>query len=282
MRQLLNDSCGLESGRTELVAAPDIPGVEVLRVHAPARAWRWYHETYSISIPLLPMRAEWKYRNGLHRTEPVTVAFMEPGEVHADVCKLDEHEAIRALFISPDVMQDAASELGAPAGEVHFGVAKVHAHDVFRDCLRLHATLECDATPLERQTRFSGFVERVVEDFCERRPRPSTPSGEPVAVRQARALLQERWADNVQLDELVAASGVGRFHLIRAFHAAMGLPPHAYQIRIRVTRAMTLIRSGMPLVEVALHTGFADQSHLTRHFTRVVGVSPGRYRQAVR
>jgi AraC-like DNA-binding protein len=45
---------------------------------------------------------------------------------------------------------------------------------------------------------------------------------------------------------------------------------------------MQLIRLGMPLVEVALHTGFADQSHLTRHFTRVIGVSPGRYRHSVR
>ena len=282
MPHILNDASDLEAGHTELVAAPDLPGVEVLRVDAPSRVWRWYHETYSIIAPLLPVRAEWKYRNGLHRTEPVTVCFMEPGEVHADVRKLDKHDTFRALFISPDVMHDVASEFGVPAGQVHFGVAKVHAQDVFKDCLRLHATLERGATALERQTRFSSFVERVIGDFCEGRPRPSAPTGEPAAVRQARELLQERWADNVQLDELVTASGLGRFQLIRAFHAAMGLPPHAYQIRIRVARAMGLIRLGMRLVEVALHTGFADQSHLTRHFTRVVGVSPGRYRQAVR
>jgi AraC-like DNA-binding protein len=281
MRQFLDDASGLESGRTELVAAPDIPGVEVMRVDAPARIWRWYHETYTVSAPLLPMRAEWRYRNGLHRTGPVTVCLMEPGEVHAEVQKLDAHEAFRALLIAPDVMQDAANEVGA-GQPVHFGQAKLDVEDVFRDCLRLHAALERDSTALERQTRFSRLVDRLLEDFCERRSQLAAPAGEPAAVRRAREQLQERWADNVQLDELVAVSGVGRFHLIRAFHAAMGLPPHAYQIRIRVTRAMTLIRLGMPLVEVALRTGFADQSHLTRHFTRVVGVSPGRYRQSVR
>jgi AraC-like DNA-binding protein len=280
MRQLLDDGSGLDSGQTEFVAAPDIPGVEVMRVDAPARMWRWYHETYTVGVPLIPMQMEWKYRNALHRTEPVTVLLMEPGEVHAEVQKLDDREAFRALFIAPDVFEEAAREVGVR--EVHFDCAKVHEPEVFRDCLRLHASLESDSTALERQTRFSNLVDRLLEDFCERPLRAAEPSGEPAAVRRARELLQERWADNVQLDELVTVARVGRFHLIRAFHAAMGLPPHAYQIRIRVTRAMTLIRLGMPLVEVALHAGFADQSHLTRHFTRVVGLSPGRYRQSVR
>jgi AraC-like DNA-binding protein len=280
MRQLSDDASGLDSGHTELIAAPDIPGVEVMRVDGPARLWRWYHETFTVSAPLLPMRVEWKYRHALHRTEPVTVVFMEPGEVHAEVQKFDDREAFRALLIAPEVLQDAAHEAGT--GEVHFARAQVHEHEVFRDYLRLHASLERESTALERQTRFSSLVDRLLGDVCERPIGRAEPSGEPAAVRRARELLQERWADNVQLDELVTVSGVGRFHLIRAFHAAMGLPPHAYQIRIRVTRAMTLIRLGMPLVEVALHTGFADQSHLTRHFTRVVGVSPGRYRHAVR
>ncbi len=282
MRGLLDGSFGLESGRTELVAAPDLPGVEVMRVDAPARVWRWYHETYTVCTPMLPMRAEWRYRNGLHCTQPVTVALMEPGEVHAEVRKLDDHETFRALFISPEVMQDAATEVGAPTGGVHFAAPQVHLQDIFRECVNLHASLEGDGTALERQTRFSRVVERLLERCCEKRPGTLAPWREPAPVRQARELLQERWSDNVQLDELVVASGVGRFHLIRAFHAALGLPPHAYQIRIRVARAMTLIRLGVPLVEVALRTGFADQSHLTRHFTRVIGVSPGRYRQAVR
>jgi len=280
MRQVIDGASGLDSGQTELIAAPDISGVEVMRVDAPARLWRWYHETYTVVAPLLPMRAEWRYRNALHRTEPVMVAFMEPGEVHADVCKHNTHEAFRALFIAPEVLQNAADEAGV--GEVHFGRAQAHEHDIFRDYLQLHASLERDSTALERQTRFSSLVDRLLGDVCERPIRPAEATGEPAAVRRARQLLQERWADNVQLDELVTVSGVGRFHLIRAFHATVGLPPHAYQIRIRVTRAMQLIRLGVPLVEVALHTGFADQSHLTRHFSRVIGVSPGRYRQSVR
>jgi AraC-like DNA-binding protein len=282
MHQLPDVSSRRACDLIEITPAPDLPGVEVLRVDAPARLWRWYHETYSVSTPIVPMRTEWKYRNRLHRTRPVTVAMVEPGEVHAEVRKLDEHEAFRVLLISPDVMQDTAAEVGLAGGDVHWGEAQLHDEDVFRDCLGLHAVLEHDGTALERQARFSSLVERLLVECSERPPRLPAPTGEPTAVRHARELLQERWTENVQLDDLAAACGIGRFHLIRAFHATLGLPPHAYQIRIRVGRAMTLIRRGMPLVEVALHTGFADQSHLTRHFARVVGVSPGRYRDGVR
>jgi len=266
----------------ELVAAPDVPGVEVMRVHATARLWRWYHETYTVCTPILPMRTEWRYRNRLHRTDPLTLALMEPGEVHAEVSKLDERESFRALLISPDVMSEAARETGVCTGEVHWRENSALHGDIFRECLRLHAALESERSALERQSRFTSLVGRLAGTFCHGQREPFAPLGEPAAVRRVRALLHERWADNVQLDDLVAVSGVDRFRLIREFRRAVGLPPHAYQIRIRVGRAMTLIRLGMPLVDVALRTGFADQSHLTRHFARVVGVPPGRYRRAVR
>jgi AraC-like DNA-binding protein len=265
-----------------LSAAPDVPGVEVLRVEAPARLWRWYHETYTIGTPLVPMHAEWRYRNALYSTRPVMAAFMEPGEISVEVRKFDEHETFRALLLSPAVMQEAAREVGVPAGDVHWREGAVNHAELVHDCMRLHTAFETDCTALERQARFTHLVGRLLGDFCARRPPSAAPAGEPAAVRLARDLLHERWDDNVQLDDLVALTGVGRFQLIRAFRAAVGVPPHAYQIHVRVARAKTLIRLGMPLADVALTAGFTDQSHLTRHFTRVIGVSPGRYRQAVR
>jgi len=74
-----------------------------------------------------------------------------------------------------------------------------------------------------------------------------------------------------------ALAGMSKCHLVHLFHREMGLPPHAYQIQLRVARARVLIAAGVPLAEVATMTGFADQSHLTRLFKRVVGMPPGQY-----
>ena len=57
------------------------------------------------------------------------------------------------------------------------------------------------------------------------------------------------------------------------------MPPHAFQTQVRVARAKALLLRGWPISQAAAHTGFADQSHLTRHFKRLVGVTPGQYRQ---
>lgn len=82
--------------------------------------------------------------------------------------------------------------------------------------------------------------------------------------------------------ELAVACGLSEGHFARAFRAAMGLPPHRWLIRQRVNKAMHLLRhTDRLLPDIALACGFADQSHLTRAFTRIVGVSPARWRRMI-
>ena len=57
----------------------------------------------------------------------------------------------------------------------------------------------------------------------------------------------------------------------------LGIPPHQYQIQIRISRAKVLLRKGLPIKKIVKETGFTDQSHLTRHFKRFVQVTPSRY-----
>lgn len=281
MARLVDDLPGGGREGIELGSVPDVPGVEVLRVDAPSRMWRWYHETYTISLPRQPMHAEWSYRGRTHRTDAGIVALIEPGEMHADVRKFDEREAFRVLFVDPALVDEAARELDGGAGTVHWREVQVRDGELFRRLLRMHAAFEGDVSPLEREACFAAVLEKLLE-FGERRPPADGRGIEPDAVRRARAVLDERWAETVRLDELATVAGVGRFRLLRAFRAAVGMPPHRYQIGVRVARARSLIRVGVPLAEVALETGFADQSHLARHFRRVIGVSPGHYRRAVR
>ncbi|MDJ0570973.1 MAG: helix-turn-helix domain-containing protein [Pleurocapsa sp. MO_192.B19] len=65
--------------------------------------------------------------------------------------------------------------------------------------------------------------------------------------------------------------------LLRVFRQTLGLPPHAYLVQVRITQAKKLLARRISIAEVAAETGFTDQSHLHRHFKRVVGVTPGQY-----
>src|SRR5262249_53230076 len=68
-------------------------------------------------------------------------------------------------------------------------------------------------------------------------------------------------------------------YLVRLFRSTTGLPPHSYLVQLRVMRARQLLGKGAPITVAAFEAGFADQSHLTRAFKRVMGFSPGRFRR---
>ena len=96
-------------------------------------------------------------------------------------------------------------------------------------------------------------------------------------MRLVREYLQEHHADDVSLDQPVRLADLRPYHLTRVFGREVGMPPHAYLVGVRVTRARGRLQGGGSVSRVATETGFADESRLTRHFKRLVGIPPGRY-----
>jgi AraC-like DNA-binding protein len=94
-------------------------------------------------------------------------------------------------------------------------------------------------------------------------------------LRDARAYLQAFSSRNVPLDELAREASLSASELCRRFTAAFGLSPHRYQLVLRLEAAKQGLLDGMTPSDVAAATGFADQSHLGRHFKAVFGVTPG-------
>lgn len=80
------------------------------------------------------------------------------------------------------------------------------------------------------------------------------------------------------LQQLAQVAGLSHYQLIRAFRAATGMTPHAYQLNAHINRARSSLQSGMALAQLAHELGFADQSHFQRVFKAHAGITPGRYR----
>ena len=99
-----------------------------------------------------------------------------------------------------------------------------------------------------------------------------------MAVRRVREYLVEAHAGNVSLEDLAKVANLSPYHLHRVFTREVGMPPHAFQTQVRISRSRVLLNEGKPLHAVAAETGFADQSHFTREFKRYVGLTPGAYR----
>ena len=106
---------------------------------------------------------------------------------------------------------------------------------------------------------------------------------EPRIVGVVREILEQSYASAAEtsLHALALQAGVTPFRVIRAFRQATGLAPHQYLIQVRVAHARQLLAEGAVPSRAALMAGFVDQSHLTYHFKRRLGITPGRYRRYV-
>ncbi|HET6860706.1 MAG TPA: AraC family transcriptional regulator [Streptomyces sp.] len=141
---------------------------------------------------------------------------------------------------------------------------------------QLHTALANRGDEFEAESRLALISERLREHL---RPRlvVSGAAADRGIARNLRDLLDERLIDGMVLKEAASLLHAHPAHLVRAFSGAFGIAPHQYTTSRRVDLARRLLLDGRPPHEVATSAGFYDQSHLTRHFKRIVGVTPGRY-----
>lgn len=141
---------------------------------------------------------------------------------------------------------------------------------------QLHTTLANRGDEFEAESRLAFIGERLREHLRPGKPSASAAPDRHVA-RSLRDLLDERLLEGITLEEAARLVHAHPTHLVRAFSGAFGIAPHQYVMSRRVDLARRLLLDGQPAGEVATAVGFYDQSHLTRHFKRVVGITPGRY-----
>jgi transcriptional regulator GlxA family with amidase domain len=101
----------------------------------------------------------------------------------------------------------------------------------------------------------------------------------PRTLARLQAHIDSNIESSLTMTELAELTGLSTSHFARCFRKSVGLPPHSYVKRRRVERARELLtRTNLPVAEIALVTGFSDQSHFTRRFREIIGVPPGAYR----
>jgi len=107
---------------------------------------------------------------------------------------------------------------------------------------------------------------------------PSCPSW-PQRFARVRDYIEHNLGEAISLEDLARVAGISRFHFARQFRAGTGESPMGYLVRTRVERAKALLCDSQTRVaDISAELGFADQSHFTRTFRRLVGVPPSAYR----
>ena len=219
------------------------------------------------------------YRGEKHEVGPGDVLVLNPEEAHAGGPLTDAPWRYRALYPSADLMQGVIVEFpDAGPSPPEFGVGVVRDAEAARRLRRFHLeTEEAGSTLLQRESHLTDALVWLTAHHAIRAEQPKPPGREHRAVRRAREYLDEYPGENVSLVGLAGLAGLSPFYLCRIFRSEVGLAPHAYQTQARVRRAKELLREELSVAQAAAEAGFFDQAHLTRHFKRIVGVTPGQY-----
>jgi AraC-like DNA-binding protein len=247
-------------------------GLELRRgcaVRAPvARHW---HDDYQLCL-VEDGGGELRYRGVSHPTPSGSLFALAPGEVHANVAA-PEGCSFRSMYLAPELVSGAAAELGI-RGPLDLPRPMIEDEGFAGLYRRVHLAMEGSAARLEQDSGLLHLLAALVRRHGAERG--GAPRGrESGAVGRAREYLHAHFQEPVALADLARVAGLSRYHLSRAFREELGLPPHAYQTHLRVLHARRLIEAGRPLATAAAMAGFADQSHLARHFRRMVALPPG-------
>jgi AraC-like DNA-binding protein len=206
------------------------------------------------------------------------IVAINPGDVHTGAPADKKGWSYRMFYPSRELMAGIARTMDG-SGAWMFPHSVISDRELATELAFAHRELE-ETVDTERSARriasvFAELLRRhaIRRDACE-----SPPERDVVVL--IREYLEQHFDKNVRLETLGEIAGLSGFHLIRVFRKSMGLPPHAYLDHVRIVQAKSLLRAGCHISEVAFKTGYSDQSHLTRHFKRVVGVTPGHYQRS--
>ncbi len=257
--------------------SPDVPGFEFLEATGSTGPWQIYNVRYALSIPetwAAPVN-----HDGRNFDLGPGQAFMaRPGEVHSSP-GAPRPGILRALVIADEALEQYAGEYLARPTELDWKAGtKRCSQELVEAYQRVFSAFHAAPTAMQVQSAMVDlFAIMVREVVAGSKPSEKVADCSRQATRMRELMHHSPEGLTMGLDELAKAVGLTRFQALRAFKRKYGIPPHDYQLTVRIGLAVPPLCRGESVTHVAHELGFTDQSHFTRHFKRFFRQTPGRY-----
>lgn len=256
-------------GETRVSAwTPAVPGIrEVFHARFPAHAYPPHtHDAWAVLI-LDEGAIQYDLDHRRHGAAGASVTVLPPYVMHDGRSARGGGFRKRVVYLEPGLLGDDL--IGTAVDGPTFADPALR-HRVHQ----LHRVLAEPGEHWEAESRLAFVSEHLRLRLGGRPPRACDPPG---VADELRSLLDAHVTDGMTLVRAAELLSAHPTHLVRSFSRRFGLPPHVYLTGRRVDLARRLLLAGLAPADVAVQAGFYDQAHLTRHFARYLGVTPGRY-----
>lgn len=233
----------------------------------------------------------------IHLGEPRIIEKWLEGELwqqrwlaEGDICIYPAHVQLRErcpnqtefldLYLEPSLFAQAVPEFARSPQQIspHFAQSDPL---IFQMGLALKAELGITCEKLYAEALATALAVHILQRYGHQPAAPLTLPPAPLThpkLRYAIDYIQAHLAASLTVAEVAAVVQMSSYYFSRCFKQSTGLSPHQYIVQQRVERAKLLLRSPLPLAQIAAQVGFASQSHFNRHFKRWVGLTPSQFR----
>lgn len=233
------------------------------------------HDTYVIGVVEGGVEM-FRRDKELYYATPNQVILVNPNQLHTGSAGVPEGWTYRTLYPTVTQMQQATKDIFKQNDAPYFSKAVTSDKLLVNSVRNFHKAAE-QGTKLEQDSTFLTLLATLVSRHATKELTLRSVGVEHEAVKKVKGFLETHPSAEISLQDLANLTSLSSFHLLRVFKKEMGISPHAYQIQQRIHLVKQLVKQGRPLAEVALETGFHDQSHMGFHFKRLVGVTPKRF-----
>lgn len=259
---------------------PDLEGVESYRACQSRHVFpKHAHEgVYSIGL----MEVGGSYCLGQEKDDALVragqVVLINPGQVHSGVPYGKNPITYRMLYLDRDFVKRAAAD-ALERSDVLPELRPYVIGDtaLFASLSKICDLMAGDADLFEKESLMTLSIGRLVSEYAGVRPLERPRGANRRAIRIAKEFLASSLDEKITLEQVAGAVGLSRYYFLRLFKQETGLSPHTFRTQLRIDLAKDLLRQGMPPAEVALETGFTDQSHLTNKFRQFTCATPLQY-----
>ncbi|WP_115937846.1 helix-turn-helix transcriptional regulator [Aestuariispira insulae] len=256
---------------------PALPFVE-LREAKESHACFQPHSHDEFSFGMLKGRALYQNMGESQTIGDGTLVTINPGDAHS--CNpIGDHWSYRMLFIDAQWIgewQDSRFDMHG-LDYLPFRESASQLPGISRDFQHLFDGLAYETDAFAAECLLLEKLDTVFGSLMKDQPEEPRWRSAAAKLSLAAELLQDRLEENVSLDDLAIATGLSRYHLVRAFKKHYGLTPHGYQLDLRIKQAKKMLVRGARLAETAHGLGFADQAHFQRSFKQRLAVTPRQY-----
>jgi AraC-like DNA-binding protein len=202
--------------------------------------------------------------------------LFNPGDNHA--CEQCEEKPLdyRCINIQQETMRKALFEITGQAYLPLFTQQVVFHSELVPLLKELHLMIMQEEKDFRKEETFYFLLEQLIEEYTDQ-DMPSLNSEQSKQIKAICTFLEQNYVNKITLDDLCNLTGLSKYYLLHSFTKEKGISPYSYLEAIRIDKAKKLLAQGVSPIDVALQTGFTDQSHFSKFFKRFIGLTPKQY-----